>query len=684
MPRPNFKKVTFLCMQQLTNFPYIEEDFDALTNYELLSKVVEYLNKVIANENEQNESIIELYNSFNDLKNYVDNYFENLDVQDEINNKLDEMVEDGTLQDIIIAYSLPKSIFRTKLYMSKIGRINQTNYINNDYYGIQAGCYIGNNQYVYPFIKNNAIGEGRLFKLDFSTGEFISYNDVEGIYHANGCCLKGNFLYFTQSYDDNNDDKFGIVKVNTSDLSVEEIININFEENMTQERILGVGYDSKNDKFYLMSRNYFYKCDNEFNVENVISYKMPISITTTQQGGTFYDDYICIVLNNENAIVCYDRNGNLHHIIYLGEQQVGNFFGEIENVSVYNNELYINSVLYHNSSSNLYISQFFKAQLNGGGLPQRITSNLTFLNNVNLDIEINKTAYNSLTSFNKFTSNGSYEKPFESIAEALANMDNKHTYTINIGDTNTYEELLSIYNKNIIIKGHNSKIGCTKISQSRVSIVNTIFYHAAHRSPTFGENENYITPLYITANSDVWIYANTGYDTTQCISDGMVYPCIIEGSNFHDGSSTTENYQKFISKYLTYSPLIDNSNINVTNSIGIKNNITHFSLYKNSSDTHTDSQLLDLTQLSQYTNSIRGFWLAINIDGLETEYQKFDSNNKQHRIVIEDFDNNIKYGFKCTYTTESNELRITPFKNTNGTWVRDTTTTWYAFYMFEI
>ena len=104
MPRPNFKRVTFLCMQQLTNFPYIEEDFDALTNYELLCKVVEYLNEVIANENVQNESILELYNSFNDLKNYVDNYFDNLDVQEEINNKLDEMVEDGTLPTLIAQY----------------------------------------------------------------------------------------------------------------------------------------------------------------------------------------------------------------------------------------------------------------------------------------------------------------------------------------------------------------------------------------------------------------------------------------------------------------------------------------------------------------------------------------------------------------------------------------------------
>lgn len=93
----NFKKMTYLCMQRLTNFPYIEEDFDAITNYELLCKVVEYLNKVIANENNQNEAIAELATSFTELKNYVDN----LDLQDEVNNKIDEMVESGEFQEIL-------------------------------------------------------------------------------------------------------------------------------------------------------------------------------------------------------------------------------------------------------------------------------------------------------------------------------------------------------------------------------------------------------------------------------------------------------------------------------------------------------------------------------------------------------------------------------------------------------
>lgn len=101
---PNFKTLVKMSFQGLTNFPYIEEDFDALTNYGLLSKVVEYLNTVISNNNEQNTLMSNLYNAYVSLQNYVNNYFDNLDVQDEINNKLDEMSGDGTLSAIIGNY----------------------------------------------------------------------------------------------------------------------------------------------------------------------------------------------------------------------------------------------------------------------------------------------------------------------------------------------------------------------------------------------------------------------------------------------------------------------------------------------------------------------------------------------------------------------------------------------------
>ena len=91
----------------LENFPFIEADFDTITNYQLMCKITEYLNNVIYNQNEVQELATELVDGYNALLNYVNNYFENLDVQEEINNKLDEMAEDGTLTNLIRAYIDP-------------------------------------------------------------------------------------------------------------------------------------------------------------------------------------------------------------------------------------------------------------------------------------------------------------------------------------------------------------------------------------------------------------------------------------------------------------------------------------------------------------------------------------------------------------------------------------------------
>lgn len=58
-------------------------------------------NTLIPTVNNNGEAVAELQGLYIELKNYVDNYFKNLDVQEEINNKLDQMVQDGTLQVII-------------------------------------------------------------------------------------------------------------------------------------------------------------------------------------------------------------------------------------------------------------------------------------------------------------------------------------------------------------------------------------------------------------------------------------------------------------------------------------------------------------------------------------------------------------------------------------------------------
>ena len=88
----------------LENFPYIEADFDALTNWQLFCKLGKEMNKIIEKVNLAGQQTEDLTKAFNELKNYVDNYFKNLDVQEEINNKLDTLAENGTLYNIMRPY----------------------------------------------------------------------------------------------------------------------------------------------------------------------------------------------------------------------------------------------------------------------------------------------------------------------------------------------------------------------------------------------------------------------------------------------------------------------------------------------------------------------------------------------------------------------------------------------------
>lgn len=96
-----FKKLTPFKWFILNNFPFLDEDFDALTEWQLFQKLGHYINNVINSQNLVGSEMETVVNAYNELYNYVDNYFKNLDVQEEINNKLNDMAEDGTLAQII-------------------------------------------------------------------------------------------------------------------------------------------------------------------------------------------------------------------------------------------------------------------------------------------------------------------------------------------------------------------------------------------------------------------------------------------------------------------------------------------------------------------------------------------------------------------------------------------------------
>ena len=96
---PPFKRMCVTIGNLPTSF------MESMSYYEALEWLYKYLaDTIIPTVNNTGEAVTELQNAFTLLQAYVDNYFDNLDVQEEINNKLDAMAESGELTDIIAQY----------------------------------------------------------------------------------------------------------------------------------------------------------------------------------------------------------------------------------------------------------------------------------------------------------------------------------------------------------------------------------------------------------------------------------------------------------------------------------------------------------------------------------------------------------------------------------------------------
>ena len=105
---------------------------ESMSYYECLCALVNYLyNEVVPAVNNNADAVTE-------LQNYVKNYFDNLDVQEEINNKLDEMAESGQLTDIIAQYLNLAGVLG---YNTVNDMINASNLVNGSFartYGLNT------------------------------------------------------------------------------------------------------------------------------------------------------------------------------------------------------------------------------------------------------------------------------------------------------------------------------------------------------------------------------------------------------------------------------------------------------------------------------------------------------------------------------------------------------------------
>ena len=107
---PVLEPFRFWCQKVL---PLVYDD--SLSYYELLCKFTGVLNDVIKASDSTSKNVQHLYDAYVQLQDWINNYFSNLNIQEEINNKLDQMVLDGTFDT-----SLKEFFGNTKLFFDPV------------------------------------------------------------------------------------------------------------------------------------------------------------------------------------------------------------------------------------------------------------------------------------------------------------------------------------------------------------------------------------------------------------------------------------------------------------------------------------------------------------------------------------------------------------------------------------
>lgn len=165
-----------------TNYIYkaIPLVFDeSMSYYETLCGLLAYLkNTVIPTVNNNADAVSELQNLYTQLHDYVENYFNNLDVQQEINNKLDDMTQNGTLTNIIKTYVDP-------IYQAYENNINnQIQNINSKVSTLQSGSPAG----VFDSLSDlqSADPDHSKIYLVKSNGDWYYYNDNSSSWESGG------------------------------------------------------------------------------------------------------------------------------------------------------------------------------------------------------------------------------------------------------------------------------------------------------------------------------------------------------------------------------------------------------------------------------------------------------------------------------------------------------------------
>lgn len=348
-----------------SNIPAVYDN--TMTYYEELCALIKYLEtQVVPALNHNAAAVTTISKALEQLKQYVDHYFDNLDIQEEVDKKLDQMAEDGTLENLI--GSLLNSDFFNKSNTIGFHRImreliptsNNPDYSESDYSTMQGGCYTKDNEFVQCSIRYDGTNNVKVRVIDLTTGELLR-SAVLQMQHANGVTYNPNInkLYVTSLVTGSTNTHYVYV-VDYDSLNIERTLDLTSllettegthsisYDNVTGNTILCTEFRNTNVlKFYYMNMS-----DGSLTHIPLEDYHNMLSKPSVGVYGTndicVNNNILYILKHIPNVIVKYDLVSGKCIYVYNCQQflRYGVFVGELESISInpITNDFYLSSV----------------------------------------------------------------------------------------------------------------------------------------------------------------------------------------------------------------------------------------------------------------------------------------------------------------------------------------------------
>ncbi len=396
IPLPPFK--AFLA----SNLPSVFDN--TLSYYDELTKLIAYLEHVVVPAVDSNtEALNALSKLVNDLKTYVEDYFKDLDVQEEINNKLDQMAEDGTFDSIFQKYLNQTYYFDTLFAPTTYGG------------GMQGGCVLPDKTIIQ--FKGD---EGGI--IHYATnGDVINSADFNHG-HCNSCayCDETGTI-FVPEYTTSAGSLTACTFYEVDPTTLEVVDSHEIDVSTFPSYPYGMCYDKTNKCFMFCNRfsstlnyaNMMWKTDIELNYIEDSLKEYDFNIDSISYFGKFGNYYAIENITNHQLLL-FDNNLDFVGTSSIYELTGDTWFNtETEWFDTVDNEVYIGFVAGYSGAPHWgYTYVYGKCDLTNNYKPTVIRSSG---NNIEPHGEIYYVDHTT-TNVNR---NGTQSKPFMNIYEAI-------------------------------------------------------------------------------------------------------------------------------------------------------------------------------------------------------------------------------------------------------------------------